>query len=244
MEATIYGDTLMAGLDRAHAFDATLAERLAADREGVGSPQLSLTHTRSGIVIWSDAQAQHLSVGADGNTGYHATSGGFTIGADKSLNNIRLGAAVGSSFGSVSSSGTGGSSQLTTTSFAGYGTYTMGRGTYTMGRSFLDAQLGLNHADADVRRSLGIFGTTAKGSEAGVGFDFAASAGRTYQASGFALTPTAGVTVDRISYGALTESDGVPCPSPLPDRTPPAPGAGSARGPARAGHSAAATRCR
>ena len=201
MEGTIYGDTLMAGLDRARAFGDTISERLASGREGVGSPQLSVTQTESGIVIWTDAQAQHLTVGANGNTGYNATSGGFAGGADKSLNDIRLGAAVGSSFGSVSSNDTGASSQLTMTTLTTYGSY-------SFSQSFVDAQVGLNYAEADVRRSLATFDASAKGSASGLGFDFGADVGHTYHAGGLVLTPMAGITVDRVSRGALTESNG------------------------------------
>lgn len=198
---TIYGDTLMAGLDRAQGFSDTVSERMASGREGVGTPKLSLTQTNSGIVIWTAAQAQNLAVGSNGNTGYNAASGGFTIGADKAVNpNLQLGAAIGSSFGSVSSNDTAASSQLTMTNIVGYGSY-------ALGRSFVNGQMGLNYTEADVRRPLATYGSTANGNASGAGFDFRADVGRTYQAAGFVLTPLAGFSVDRVSRGALTESD-------------------------------------
>ena len=201
LAGTIYGDTLMAGLDRSRVFSGSISERLDSAREGVGSPNVSLTQTESGITIWTAAQGQNLSVNADNNTtGYKDTAGGFVIGADKAFNeNVRLGMAVGSSFGSIWS-GTGATSQLTQTNLMTYGSYTFGRG-------FVDGQIGGNYGDAVVRRGQPTFDQAANGNPRGAGFDASMDVGRTYQVNGFTLTPLVGMRIDQTNRGSLTEAN-------------------------------------
>lgn len=201
LSGTIYGDTLMAGLDRSRVFSGSISDRLDSAREGVGSPNLSLTQTASGITIWSGAQGQNLSVNSSNNaTGYKDMAGGFVVGADKAVNEkLRLGMAVGSSFGSISS-GTGATSLLTMTNLMGYGSY-------SLGSTFVDGQIGGNYGDANVRRSQPIFNQAANGDPQGAGFDASIDVGRAYQVNRFTLTPLVGMRVDQTNRGSLTESN-------------------------------------
>lgn len=201
LAGTIYGDSLMASLQRGRAFGGTISDRQAAMREGVGSPNVSLADGGNGVTTWMSATGQNTSVGGNGNTGYSDASGGFAAGADKQIRpNLSLGFAVGSSFGTVSSSDTGAKDDLTTTMASLYGAW-------TFGTAFVDVQGGLNFGDSAVRRAMPVYGTAARSNADGAGADFSLDAGRVFQAGGFQLTPMAGIRIDQASRGALTESD-------------------------------------
>lgn len=202
LAGTIYGDALMASLQRGRAFGDTISGRQASLREGVGSPNVSVAPGGPGVTVWSSATGQNTSVaGSSGNTGYSDASGGFAIGADKAfLPNLTAGFAIGSSFGSVSSSNTGGKDDLTTTMLSGYGTW-------SLGTSFVDAQVGMNFGDSAVRRTMPVYGTAAMSNPNGAGADFSVAGGHVFQEGGFQLTPMAGIRIDQASRGGLTETD-------------------------------------
>jgi outer membrane autotransporter protein len=200
VSGTVYGDALMAENQRSRAFGDMISERLASVREGVGSPTMALVNGGPGVTYWISGIGQTVSVGANGNTGYDASSGGFAVGADKALSpDLLLGMAAGAAFGTVTSNSTGGKDDLTSTFVTAYGTW-------SFGRSFLDGQIGMNFADNSVRRSMPIFGLQAMANPNGSGVNGSLATGHVFQAGGWQLTPMLGVRVDQANHGTVTES--------------------------------------
>ena len=201
LSAAIYGDTLMASLDATRQFGASIEERLDGRRNGVGSAGVNTTaENAAGITLWASAIGGNATTGADGNTGFHTSAGGLTVGADKRLDNgIFAGVALGNALSTITSTTTNATAHTSATTLAGYVNW-------NVGALFVDGQLGLNYVDGSERRNMNWLGAAARSNMSGMGSDAALKLGRVYESNGWNLTPEVGLRVDNVNRGGLTET--------------------------------------
>lgn len=201
LAATVYGDGLMAGLERSRLFGGGVAAQLEARRGSQAPNQANVSENR-GLTAWASGLGQTFRAGATGNTGFHAGAGGMAAGADMRVKESGLvGVAAAYSSGRVTSSNTGGGMDV---DMFHIGTY----GSWTLGRFHVDGQLGLAHADYLARRNLGVVNLRAQGRGEGWGVNGAATFGARYELGGVMLQPEMGLRFDELGRGALTETDG------------------------------------
>ncbi|SDD54765.1 autotransporter domain-containing protein [Belnapia rosea] len=199
---TIYGDALIAGVERSRLFGGAVAEQAAARRGDTVTPGLGSARGASGITAWATGLGQNARFGAAGGTSFHTSSGGAAVGADMRLNaGFLAGAAVGYSGGRTTSRATGASADVEMLHMVAYGGW-------THGRFFVDGQFGLNHADVTTRRNLGVFRMQARGKGDGWGVNTEIQIGARYELAGWRLQPSLGLRYDELGRDQLTETGG------------------------------------
>ena len=202
LAATIYGDALMAGLERSRLFGGGVAAQQEARRGSLAPSQASVAESR-GTTAWASGLAQTFRAGATGKTGYHAVAGGMAAGADMRVGEAGLvGFAAGYSGGRVTSAKTGGGINVNMFHMGAYGSW-------TLGRFHLDGQLGMAHAYYLARRNLGVVNQQAQGRGEGWGGFGAATFGARYELGGVKLQPEMGLRFDQLGRGALGETGGL-----------------------------------
>ena len=200
LSPTVYGDALVAGVERSRLFGGAVAEQAAARRGSTVQPGMAVVTGERGVTAWATGIGQNARFGASGNTGFSASSGGAAVGADVRLGaNDLAGIAAGYSGGRVNSRGTGATADVDMFHLTAYGSW-------TSGRFFADGQLGLTHADVTARRDLGVFQTQAHGKSSGWGGNAEVQLGAQYALAGWALQPSIGLRYDGLSRDQFTET--------------------------------------
>ncbi|MBI0534367.1 hypothetical protein D9599_02115 [Roseomonas sp. KE2513] len=199
---TIYGDALQGSLAATQAFGAVVNDQMAVRRGAPGTGVNSATAMDGRVNLWAGGFDRRLRVGQDGNTGFHTSDGGFAAGGDVRIGAAgHLGVAVGGSSARVTSSATGSSATIDMANIAVYGGY-------DVGRVFVDGQVGLNHAETQARRDLGVFGLTAKGKASGTGAAAGFEVGTRLDVGPVRVTPSVGIRYDSVRHDSLTENGG------------------------------------
>ncbi len=190
------------------ASEAAACKAEAAAMPAANSPSGSSTASRMTSAVasafcgaggWIEATGTTMNVNdPDGVPGYHADTGGFLAGIDKTVNNTgtRVGLAVGYD-GTWLHDGLGGKATIDTTRFGVYGAQPIGR--YTLAADFL-----YGHADNTVDRATGI--GVAHSSHGSDIFSGGLQGSTDVFMRGFTLTPAAGVRVASVNAGGFTES--------------------------------------
>lgn len=202
--APVYGDALLAGLERDRGFGAVVTDQVAT-RRGMAAPQGTALAAQWNLTAWAAGLGQNFRIGNGGQgNGWGQLSGGVAVGAD-----LRLGAhwlagfAVGNSSGRVTARASAGTADADMVHFAAYGGW-------HSGPFFATAQLGWSYADDLVRRDLGMLGGGVRGHARGWGLNGAAEAGVTLAAHGWRIEPSLGLRLDRLDRGRSQETGGGP----------------------------------
>ncbi|RYI99683.1 MAG: autotransporter outer membrane beta-barrel domain-containing protein, partial [Acetobacteraceae bacterium] len=200
LSPTVYGDALVAGVERSRLFGGAVAEQAAARRGNAAQPGMSMVTNERGVTAWATGIGQNARFGASGNTGFSASSGGAAVGTDVRLGaNYLAGVAAGYTGGRVNSRGTGANADLDMFHLTAYGSW-------TSGRVFVDGQLGLTHAEVTARRDLGVFQTQAHGKAGGWGGNADLQVGVQYALAGWSVQPSVGLRYDGLGRDQLTET--------------------------------------
>ena len=150
---------------------------------------------------WVEATGTEMHVdSSNGAPDYHASSGGFLAGIDKSVDPSggRLGFAIGYDETNLSD-GAGGSGKIGTTRVGLYGAQPLGR--FTLAADFM-----YGHADDKTDRATGIGPAQAKHGSDIVSGAVQVSTGMVYD--GFALMPAAGLRIAHVSSANFSENGG------------------------------------
>jgi autotransporter-associated beta strand protein len=203
MNGTIYGDTLLAGLERGQEFAATIAEQQAERRGAPSAPSSTVAGGR--ITSWISGLGQNLSVGgSDGTTSYSSSSGGVAAGTDVRLGGgLLAGFAAGYSDGRTTSAATGSNADLQLGNLSLYGSW-------SPARFYVDAQAGVSYSDLQAHRSLAGLGLTARGSNQDVGDTAGVEVGTRLSLGRVSLRPDVAISLDQLGRGNLQEAGAGP----------------------------------
>jgi autotransporter-associated beta strand protein len=196
LAGTIYGDALMVGIDRSRGFGEVIADQAAARRGLTGRAATSGDGRRT---AWATGFGGNARFDATGDTGYRNTTTGMAVGVDFRLDaGLLVGMALGGSSGRISSS-------ATDARISGEMVHAALYGGWTGGPYYIDAQLGLSHAEVNASRNLGLNGLTAHGSASGLGGSAAIEAGTRHRFGNWQVQPGIGLRYDALSRDRLTE---------------------------------------
>ncbi|MBL6458515.1 autotransporter domain-containing protein, partial [Belnapia sp. T6] len=201
ISAPIYGDALLAGVERSRLFGGMVSEQQAARRGASPGASATVAAVNERMTAWITGLGQHFRVGAVGAThGISAGAGGAAVGGDIRLTpEILLGVAAGYTGGRVTSRGTGASADLDRFHVTAYGSY-------TAGLFYADAQVGGIFGEDDVRRGQGVFGTSARSKPSVSGFAGGVEGGMMLGFGGWRVMPGIGLRIDQQSRDGVTES--------------------------------------
>lgn len=201
LAGSAYGDGLTGRMEARRLFSGAIAEQLAATRGGLAGRQ-SAAVAGGPHRAWFQALGQPmLRLGGDGNaTGFSGSAGGVAAGFDTLLSpSWRLGAAIGFTSGTIMPRAGGriGSDALHFALYAGW--------THPTGL-FAEGDVGGGWAHDNVRRPLGGFGRSARGSADGGAVGGGVRAGIRIERMGWALEPSLGLRAERVDRGAVVET--------------------------------------
>ena len=197
MAGTIYGDSLVAGVERSRMLGTTISDVLNSRRDDVA---INVDDPYQATKLWASGFGQVYSLSAAGYTGATNSVEGGAAGIDTRLtNNVLVGVSVASGTGKTTSSLTGGTADQTTGHVTFYGSL-------SEGEYFLDAQTGVDYANTQVKRDMVPFGMIARSTTNGWGGNGDLAVGRRFKADGWTIQPSVGVRYDGLTHDSVQET--------------------------------------
>jgi len=204
---TIYSDGAMAARNAWYEVDGSIANQLAARRDGTapaGDATMAKAPGAFGATIWTTGIGQSASVAGSGQPGYHGTVAGAVAGIDVPVASslvpgLVVGVAVG---GATTNTATGGSTEDgSLVQFAGYGGA-------QFGRVFVDGQASYVHVDRGVRRDVGVVNGSSVGSGQANGGGGSVEGGVHLSYAAWTVEPVVSLSALSLKTGAIAETGG------------------------------------